>query len=61
MSNDYRIIHRHGTVNERCLTTLLLPLHFITILMATDFNRYAYDDFIARLIREGFIKMEKLP
>ena len=25
-----------------------------------DFNRYAYDDFIARLIREGFIKMENL-
>ena len=25
-----------------------------------DFNRYAYDDFIARLIREGFIKMEEL-
>ena len=27
---------------------------------AGDFNRYAYDDFIARLIREGFIKMEEL-
>lgn len=25
-----------------------------------DFNRYAYDDFITRLIREGFIKMENL-
>lgn len=27
---------------------------------AGEFNRYAYDDFIARLIREGFIKMEEL-
>jgi len=34
---------------------------FAQAIDAGDFNRYAYDDFIARLIREGFIKMEKLP
>jgi SPP1 gp7 family putative phage head morphogenesis protein len=33
---------------------------FALAIEAGDFNRYAYDAFIARLVREGFIKMEKL-